>query len=147
MAFDGLKKDAWSMVYRGLPKALLALGAALLLVPGALAQQKPAIDQSSPLKVAEAIVAACREGRFDEIEGYMHPVMRYRWSELGIVPKQMCDGITRGGTLRTVEVALEPSLRDNEYTPVLLTYTYGDGTKASDRMLFFNERGTWKLIG
>lgn len=135
------------MVCRIFPRMLLVFSMISMLSVNVSAQQKPMIDQSSPVKVAEAIVAACREGRHDDVEGYMHPVLRYRWAELGIVPQQMCDGIVRGGSLRTVKVALEPSLRDNEYTPVLLTYTYSDGTEVSDRMVFFRDKGIWRLIG
>ena len=125
---------------------LFALGVLSSTHPSAIAQQQPAVDQSSPVKVAEAIVTACRAGDIDAVEGFMHPVMRYRWTELGLDPRQMCDGITKGGRLRSAKAEVEPSLRESDYVPVLLVYTYDDGTEISDRMVFFREKGVWKLI-
>ena len=127
-------------------RGLLALGVLSFAIAPVFAEQQAPLDQSSPAKVAEAIVAACRSGDMDAVEHFMHPVMRYRWSELGLTPRQLCDGITKEGRLRSVKAEVEPSLRESDYVPVLLTYTYEDGTNVADRMVFFREKGVWKLI-
>ena len=127
-------------------RAILTLGTLVLLNGPAFAQQQATTGQGSPVQVAEAIVAACRANDIEAVERFMHPVMRYRWAELGLAPQQLCDGIIKGGRLRSVTAEVEPSLREGDYVPVLLKYTYDDGTETADRMVFFRDKGSWKLV-